>query len=434
MLQDVYSNRNIRYGNNKWEIFRSILMICSGIAIIKFILFFIMVFLFALSTIICMIGFEQRDRNGKLQDFGSIRRFFLFIPQFFARCALFSLGYYYIPEYYPANTPCNSYPSYIERHDCPRIIVANHVTIIDSLYFVSRCFPSVVGKAGVTDIWLIGWAIKMAFNPILVPTTDEQRRQLPDVKTQIKERLNTENINKPLLMFPEGSTFEAGYSLKYQIGAFFCMKSIQPIFLDYKYSNFDPSWTLNISALYLIFRLCCQFVNFLNVHYLDVINPDTEQGLTPEIYADKVRDIISKKGNLKKVNITNHDNYFCKDFQDDLVYISEKIYDGSNIQEIKHGLKLNTEQIKRIIKRFKMLDTDKDGFLSRDEFKKMTKNQIIDERIQDEKVNFGTIIKYIKLLSTDSNEQKIFIEQIINKSPENKENSIDKIIISEFMF
>ena len=73
--------------------------------------------------------------------------------------------------------------------------------------------------------------------PIWVPSNDEERKELPDPKTQITYRLTHPSSNtfrRPLIIFPEGCTKNCKTIFKFQNGAFQNNIRYQPIIFKYK--------------------------------------------------------------------------------------------------------------------------------------------------------------------------------------------------------
>lgn len=287
---------------NYYEKFKNIFFTTTLIAPIRFILtmFFSLFGMFTL-----YIGFAFY--NGKIS---TLRRLFLLIPQFFARLTLFIMGYYYINEQYETKSNKFSqftkwhFPSYLERKDGPKIIIANHVTFLDSIFFVSRGYFNVVAKASLINYPIIGKILK-GFNPILVPFTKEEKALLPDANIQISKAILGDS--KPLLIFPEGCTKQSNYLIKFRLGAFKPLTSIQPVILKYDFKHMDISWTKGTYELKLIYRLCCQFINHLNVKYLNIINNDKNINNNPENYRDIIYNIMLNESGLIKSDLSNLD-------------------------------------------------------------------------------------------------------------------------------
>ena len=317
--------------------------ILSGIAPLKFIMFIIFGLLTAITLYLSFIGYE------KDKEISTIRRYFLYIPQIFAYLTLLSLGYFNISENINKFNKFN----YLERKDAPKLIISNHVSFIDSFYFLTRGIPSIVTVPNVLKIPFAGFAIKK-MGPIIVPTNKEERDTLPNVKDQITNRLLNTNLSRPLLIFPEGGTKNNNYLLKFQNGAFMNNVTYQPILLKYKYKYLDPSWTLDSGTFKLIFLMCCQFVNNLEVIYLEPSN----------LSKDEIRQVYINKLNVIDSNLSNHDNLFLRKSLDKMDYILEHVYIKKyNIEYFYKKYNLNHEKMHELVNEFYKCDEFKSGII-----------------------------------------------------------------------
>jgi len=357
-----------------YEIFKTIFMLITGIAIIRIILFLIILLLTITFLIIIMMGYNPRDKDGKLQDMSSFRRYLLFIPQGLARLGLFILGFYYIPEKYPENhRSCTYFPSYFERSDAPKIFIANHVCFIDAIYIFTKTVPSILAQANTVNIPLMGPALR-ALQPIWVPVTEEQRKTLPSAKELISERISSaKNFTRPIVIFPEGTTKKRDMLVKFQDGAFNNMSPVQPVVFKYGGKNCDLSWTVGLTYHYMIFRLSTQFYNSLEIEYLPVIDPNGKYN-TVEDFKKATIDAFVSSGNFEVSTLTVQDNHFLKFFKyDEIDYVCDILYDNSkhNTSKIKQITGLNNKQLYDFIRQFMKYDTDKDGKLSRNQLVEM---------------------------------------------------------------
>lgn len=330
-----------------YEKFKMIFMTITFISIIRFILFYIFAILLILSMIITHLGFSIYDKNNVIQNIHPIRRFFCFLNQLFARACLFILGYYWIRETKKDNT-CLNYPSYLENNNV-KIILSNHISFLDSLYFLSRGSYYFLASAKLLKMFLIGRVLKNA-GAIFVPTNEEEKKIYADPNKVIRDIITSSNITRPLLIFPEGTVKQNDYLYNFQLGAFRPLSPVRPVILNFKHKHCDPSWTFSHSATYIIFRLCCQFVNFLDVKYLGIYSPDNENSVEFKNKIEKV--YLEKSPNLKKINLSVNDTHFYGklfEINKDLANYAYDIYLDKSIVEYNIDKK---ELIERINKRF----------------------------------------------------------------------------------
>jgi len=328
----------------------------SLIGPIRFILVILLLILTSLLISLFFVGHNTKDNLGNYNNISLPRRLLLIIPQMLGKLTLFILGYYWINEDF------NEYKflkyNYLERENAPKLIIANHVSFIDSLYFLTRGFPSVVANANTINLPIIGFGLNKT-SPILVPVSENQKLILPNVKQQINDRLTHPSIincKRPLLIFPEGSTKNSKYLLKFQNGAFYNKIKMQPILLDYKYKYLDPSWTLDTSVYKLIYLMCCQFINYLDVKYLEPTDMDSSE----------IRKKYISELKLIDSHLSNHDNHFLRKNIDKFDYIYKHIYyEGTfNIEYYKKRYNLNDEKISDLMNKFYTLDVNKIGIIN----------------------------------------------------------------------
>jgi hypothetical protein len=219
---------------------------------------------------------------------------------------------------------------------------------------------------------IVGLAIR-ALSPILVPVTDKQRETLPSAKEQLTERIKSKTFNRSLIIFPEGTTTQADTLVKFQDGAFMDRVPVQPIVLKYSYDNLDPSWTVDIGPFRLMFRMCCQFVNYLHVDYLSPVVPDENDDV--ENYKKKVVNVFLNH-HFEKSVLTVRDSHFLKKMMEfhkiPISYICNYIYMncsyGISVYSKMSDLSIN--QLEKIITKYYSVDSSVCGKLYIDDFKK----------------------------------------------------------------
>ena len=344
--------------SNTYDKIKVAFFILSGIAIVRFILFFSLFLLANILIYFCLLGYSTKNPDGNYVNFSVTRRFFIYIPQIILRISLIFLGFYWFDE----NIGFNIFNfNYLERESSPKLLIFNHISFIDSLYLFCRGFPSGVTSYNNLNLPIVGSIVKK-MEPILVPTNDEQRKLVPDAKTQINNRLTHPSIDtfrRPLVIFPEGVTKNGKYLFKFQQGAFMNDIEYQPILLKYDFTYFDPSWTFDNSSYKCMFFLCCQFVNTLKVEYLPPCKSSIEN--IRKVYLDKLK--------LIDCNLSNHDNHFLYSHRDKIDYIYQYIYEKGeyNITHYRNLTKLKNNEISKIVNLFYSLDILKEGSIIFDE-------------------------------------------------------------------
>lgn len=105
-------------------------------------------------------------------------------------------------------------------------------------------------------------------------------------------------------IYVEGTTTNGKALICYKQGAFSAGVPVQPVLLRYRYWFLSPHWVpAGPRTPFLVFRMMCQFINFMEVEYLPVYTPSEAEIKDPILYADNVRHLCADK---LKVPVTNH--------------------------------------------------------------------------------------------------------------------------------
>ena len=113
---------------------------------------------------------------------------------------------------------------------------------------------------------------------------------------QFRNRLKTK-VNNHICTFPEGTTSNGKYLLKFRRGAFVLGEPVKPVVIKFPSKNFSPCWE-SIKAPYHLFRVLTQFVNYCEMQFLPVYNPSEEEKKDPALYAENVRKYMAKHSGL----------------------------------------------------------------------------------------------------------------------------------------
>ncbi|KAF9614793.1 hypothetical protein IFM89_020647 [Coptis chinensis] len=181
----------------------------------------------------------------------------LWVTRLCSRCILFSFGYHWIRR---KGKP-------VKREIAP-IIVSNHVSYIEPIFFFYELFPTIVASESHDSIPFVGTIIR-AMQVIYVNRFSSASRK--DAVNEIKRKASCDRF-PPLLLFPEGTTTNGRVLISFQLGAFLPGFPIQPVVVRYPHIHFDQSWGY-ISLAKLMFRMFTQFHNFMEVEYLPVVSP-----------------------------------------------------------------------------------------------------------------------------------------------------------------
>eukprot|EP01130_Rhizamoeba_saxonica_P006312 TRINITY_DN2516_c0_g1_i1.p1 TRINITY_DN2516_c0_g1~~TRINITY_DN2516_c0_g1_i1.p1 ORF type:complete len:170 (-),score=34.24 TRINITY_DN2516_c0_g1_i1:39-548(-) len=96
-----------------------------------------------------------------------------------------------------------------------------------------------------------------------------------------------------LLIFPEGTTTNGKYVLRFRSGSFVGGHPVKPLAIRYISNKFSPSWE-SINLLPHAFRLFTQIYNSVEVICLPIYYPSPEEAEDPRLYASNVGKQIAK--------------------------------------------------------------------------------------------------------------------------------------------
>ena len=183
-----------------------------------------------------------------------------------------------------------------------RILVSNHVSIIDSLLFFYHFGHLQIIAAGFTKDHVIFGPLTKVIEPIFV----EQKRGT----TLEKLKQAYEKNPYPILIFSEGVFSNGTGLLQFQRGAFVLREPITPILLQY--SEPTPYWNHQESNfLTQLFRILSRLYTPVDVRIFSLYYPSDEEKVLPEIFAEQVRMYLAQKGSLVlyDINYKSSPNY-----------------------------------------------------------------------------------------------------------------------------
>ncbi|XP_071717800.1 lysophospholipid acyltransferase LPEAT2-like isoform X2 [Rutidosis leptorrhynchoides] len=195
----------------------------------------------------------------------------MWITRLCARGILFSFGYHWIKR---KGKPAS--------RDTAPIIVSNHVSYIDPIFFFYESSPTIVASESHDSMPFVGVIIR-AMQVIYVNRFSYQSRK--HAVNEIKRKASSNKYPR-VLLFPEGTTTNGRQLISFQLGAFISGYPIQPVVIRYPHVHFDQSWG-HIALATLMFRMFMQFHNFMEVEYLPVITPSQHQKESAARFAER---------------------------------------------------------------------------------------------------------------------------------------------------
>ncbi|EEE66342.1 hypothetical protein OsJ_22632 [Oryza sativa Japonica Group] len=235
-------------------------LVCAPVAAARLVLFGLSIAVGYAATWVALRGWVDVRERAAQEGAGPMpawRRRLMWITRISARCILFSFGYHWIRR--------KGKPA--PRELAP-IVVSNHVSYIEPIYFFYELFPTIVSSDSHDSIPFVGTIIR-AMQVIYVDRFSPASRK--SAVNEIKRKAACNSFPR-VLLFPEGTTTNGRFLISFQHGAFIPGYPVQPVIVRYPHVHFDQSWG-NISLGKLMFKMFTQFHNFMEVEYLPVVYP-----------------------------------------------------------------------------------------------------------------------------------------------------------------
>ncbi|MCO5584293.1 hypothetical protein L7F22_038217 [Adiantum nelumboides] len=237
------------------------------------------------------------------------------------------------------------------KREVAPIVISNHVSFIDPIFFFFELFPSFVSSASHSNLPGIGMIIRpMQVINVERSSADSKKYALKEIKSRAMS-----NSFPHVMLFPEGTTTNGRALIFFQLGAFMPGLPVQPVVLRYPYAHFDNSWG-RISILKLVWRMVSQFHNFMEVEYLPVIYPSTREKDHPTLFAKKVKRVMARALNVSATNHSYGDLILStkvKELRNTL--FSSCMVEMAKMEKLFH---ITTKEAGVLLEKFQALDTE----------------------------------------------------------------------------
>lgn len=310
----------------------------------------ILVFLFAgLWCFITIVGWNPPDLRTPLTPW---RRWMKDCLPFIVRSMLFAMGFHKIRIKGKLASPS----------EAPVSVIAPHSSFLDILLLSKYgSAPSGISKMENLKSPFLGGFFQ-CLECIGVSRDDTKSRR--SAVNELQYRTTTARGQwSHICIFPEGTCTNRKSLISFKPGAFIPGCPVQPVCLHFP--DFY-AWTWDgPGVLMLVVLLMCQVSNEAEIEFLPVWNPTEEEKENPKLYAENVQKLMARSLNLP---VTGHS------FEDTSL-MAEAVKHGLppeagiiefNVTAGKLGI--NLDCVKEHLKRFAVLDSDKDGRISLKDF------------------------------------------------------------------
>lgn len=326
------------------------IVICMPIALLRLVLFVLCMLVGYIFTKLALQGWK--DKQNPMPKW---RCRLMWVTRMSTRGILFSFGYHWIKR--------KGRPA--PRETAP-IIVSNHVSYIDPIFYFYELFPTIVASESHDSMPLVGTIIR-AMQVIYVNRFSQASRK--EAVNEIKRKASSNRFPR-LLLFPEGTTTNGRLLISFQRGAFIPGYPIQPVVVRYPHVHFDQSWG-HIALAKLMFRMLTQFHNFMEVEYLPVVYPHESQKESAVRFAERTANAIACSLNVVQ---TSHS------FGDYMLLSKAVEYKQKNpslymveLAKVENLFHINTLEAVDFLDRFLNMNPDPSGYVKIQGFSRVLK-------------------------------------------------------------
>ena len=167
-------------------------------------------------------------------------------------------------------------------------VVTNHMGIGDPCLLAYVYAPAFVAKMLIRKIPLIG-RVGAAQHAFYIDRFDGGARKTTDaIIERQKLALDEEENIPPVCIFPEGTTTNGRYLLRFRTGAFVAGTPVAPMLIKYPHKYFSPCLDVITEKDY-IKGMITQIYNEVHYYRLPVYFPTDAERADPKLYANNVR-------------------------------------------------------------------------------------------------------------------------------------------------
>ena len=183
--------------------------------------------------------------------------------------------------------------------DCSVVMVSNHVSFWEILYFMSSpSCPAFAFKSGCLRVPFVGEIALKVLQGIRIDREEGGGARAVVAAVRCRRDAEDPGEYRPLLIFPEGTTGNGSSMLRFRSGAFVPGSPVRPVLISLPHEgSFSPSYE-SIYLTVLALRTLTQFRNRMEVRYLDVYVPSKEENKDAKLYAHNVRSYMARAAGL----------------------------------------------------------------------------------------------------------------------------------------
>ncbi|XP_060915562.1 lysophosphatidylcholine acyltransferase 1 [Labrus mixtus] len=188
--------------------------------------------------------------------------------------------------------------------EAPILTVAPHSSYFDAIP-VTMTMCSIVTKLESRSIPVWGTLISY-IRPVFVFRSDQDSRR--KTVEEIKRRAKSGGEWPQIMIFPEGTCTNRSGLILFKAGAFIPGLPVQPVVLRYPNKLDTVSWTWQgPGAFKILWLTLCQLHNPMEIEYLPIYTPSTEEKENSALFANNVRKLMAKALELPLTDLSFDD-------------------------------------------------------------------------------------------------------------------------------
>ena len=168
--------------------------------------------------------------------------------------------------------------------------------------------PGFAAKVETKKVWVLN-ALIVSLQSLFISRGGSQEKRETNIQEIIDRQIQVENDPRfpPICVYPEGTQSNGSYLLTFKKGAFAGLNTVQPVVIKYSWDKMSPTWEGMPFICHGNMMLNCGTYK-CEVSVLPPFKPNDylfskhgKEGQEKwEVFAEAVRDVMAKQGNLKK--------------------------------------------------------------------------------------------------------------------------------------
>lgn len=202
-----------------------------------------------------------------------------------------------------------------KQKEAPVLVVGPHSSLLDGVVVLLLGGLTPVAKADSEHVPIFGTILNFT-QPVYVKRSDPNSRQ--NTVHEIARRATSKDPWSQVIIFPEGTCTNRSCLITFKLGAFVPGVPIQPILIRYPNELNTLTWTWDgPTAFQTLWLTLCQLRTNMEIEYMPVYIPSSEEKKDPKLFAENVRRLMAKALQLP-VSSYSYDDLKQANIEDDV--------------------------------------------------------------------------------------------------------------------